>query len=97
MITFYQDCVIYEIDRDGYGKPVKKNEQNLKCRVKEKYQLIKDKSAVDTVSELQITLPNDAVVKPDDKVEFEGKEYAIISVKNTRNTLAEVIKKVVYV
>lgn len=103
MITFHQDCVIYEIGRDGYGKPIKKNEQNLKCRVKEKYQLVKDKSALEKVSELQVTLPKNAYVDVDYKIQIKNddgtwsKEYSIISFKFTRNTLSEIVKKVVYV
>ncbi|MBS4207448.1 hypothetical protein [Bacillus sp. FJAT-50079] len=98
MITLYQDCIIiYEIGRDGYGKPIKKNEQFIKCRVKEKYQLVKDKSAKEVVSQLEIIISPDVDVKVDDKVEYEGLEYTIISLKITRNTIGEVVKKVIFV
>ncbi|WP_391115992.1 hypothetical protein [Psychrobacillus sp. L3] len=97
MITLYQDCTIYEIGRDGYGKSIKKNEQDVKCRVKEKYQLVKDKSAQEVVSQLEFTLPADISFKVDDKVEYDNKEHAIISQKITRNTIGEVVKQVIYV
>lgn len=96
MITLYQDCIIYEIGRDGAGKPIKKSQQEVKCRVKEKYQLVKDKAAKEVVSQLEITVGADVDFKVDDKVEYDGIEHSIISYKITRNTIEEVVKKVIY-
>lgn len=96
MITLYQDCKIYEIGRDGYGKPIKKNEQDVKCRVKEKYQLVKNNAAKEVVSQFEITVYPEVVVKPDDKVEYNNKEHSIISIKITRNTIGEIVKKVIF-
>jgi len=96
MITFYQDCTIYEIARDGSGKSIKKGMQESKCRVKEKYQLVKDKAAKEVVSELEITVPADIIFKVDDKIEYEGIEHSIISYKITRNTIGKIVKKVIF-
>ncbi len=96
MITLYQDCKIYEIGRDGYGKPIKKNEREVKCRVKEKYQLVKDKAAQEVVSKLEIMVGADVVFKVDDKISYEGIEHSIISFKITRDPIGEVVKKVIY-
>lgn len=97
MITFHQECTIYETGRDGYGKPIKMNMQTLKCRVKEKYQMVKNQAAQEIVSQLEFTLPPNAQVSVNHIIGYEGKEYAIISLKITRNTIGEVVKKVVFV
>jgi len=97
MITLYQDCTIYEIGRDGYGKPIKKNERFEKCRVKEKIQLVKNQTNIETVSQLEVILSATTVVNVDDKFEFEGKEFTIISMKITRNSIGEIVKKVIFV
>ncbi|WP_416147898.1 hypothetical protein ACM26V_16845 [Salipaludibacillus sp. HK11] len=97
MMTIYQECTIYEVARDGYGKPIKKNAKTIKCRVKENYQLVKNRSAVEVVSKMEIMTFDDITINPDFKVEFEGLEYTILSTKLTRNTLGEVVKRVVYV
>lgn len=97
MITFHQDCTVFEVVRDGWGNPIKKSEQHLKCRAKEKYQLVKDNASKEVLSQLEFTLPPEANVKVDFKIDYEGKEHTIISLKVTRNTIGAVVKKVVYV
>lgn len=97
MITLYQDAVIYEIGRDVYGKPIKKNEQLVKCRAKEKYQLVKNNAAIETVSQLEFTFYPDTKINLDDKIEYEGEEYSIISYSITRDPIGEAVKKKVFV
>lgn len=105
MITFYQNCLLFETGRDGYGNYVEKNKRYLKCRVKDKVQLVKDKAAKEVVSKLEIWLHKDTEIKVDDQIkilvdgvdEEKTQSHTIISLKNKRNTLGEIVRKVVYI
>lgn len=96
MITFYQDCIIHQVKKDIYGKNTIVKSEDSKCRVKEKYQLVKNSAAKETVSQFEITLPAATEFNIDDLIEYENKQYAIISFKITRNTIGEIVKKVIY-
>jgi len=103
MITLHQKCILYKIGRDGYGQVTKLDEKKVNCRIKEKYQTVKNREALEKVSELEITLDKSAYVDFDYKIQIindDGslsREHSILSFKLTRNTIGEVVKKVVYV
>jgi hypothetical protein len=97
MITLVQDCVIKEIKKDGYGKMSVVKETPCKCRAKEKFQLVLNQAAEKVTSEIEFTVPNEMNVNVGFQIEYEGKSYTILSLKQTRNTLGEVVLKAVYV
>ncbi|WP_404403807.1 hypothetical protein [Jeotgalibacillus malaysiensis] len=95
MITFHQTCKIFSMVKDAYGKPVKTNEHVTSCRVKESFKLVKNKAGEEVVSQIEVTLPSTAEVKLNDWIEYAEKDYPIISLRITRNTLGEIVKKVI--
>jgi hypothetical protein len=97
MITLTQDCVILETKKDGYGKIVTTKETPCKCRTKEKFQIVINQNAEKVTSEIQFTIPVDINVKAGYQVEYDSNTYTILSMKLSRNTLGEVVKKVVFV
>lgn len=97
MITLQQDCVIKEIKKDVYGKPQVINETPSKCRTKEKFQLVINQNAEKVTSQIEFTIPVTIDVKVGYQIEFEGNSYTVLSIKQTRNTLGEIVKKVVFV
>lgn len=97
MITFHQDCSIFETKKDGYGKTQKVNEVQTKCRAKEKFQLVINQNAEKVTSQIEFTIPVDVHVKTGFQIEYEGNTYKILSIKLTRNTIGHVVKKVLFV
>jgi hypothetical protein len=97
MITLLQDCVINETKRDGNGKNKIIKKTPCKCRAKEKFQLVINDNAEKVTSQIEFTIPVDIDVKVGFQIDYEGQTYTILSIKLTRNTLGEVVKKVVFV
>lgn len=102
MISLTQDCVIKETKKEGYGKLQVLKQTPSKCRTKEKFQLVVNQNAEKVTSQIEFTIPVEIDVKFGYKnlvyqIEFEGNTYTILSMKLTRNTLGEVVKKVVFV
>lgn len=97
MITLYQDCQIISTTKDMYGKYVKSQPFSVKCRVKEEYQMVKNKASEEVISSLEFWFYKDTILKLDDLILYEGKEYPIISIENKRNTLGDITRKVVFV
>jgi hypothetical protein len=102
MITLTQDCVILETKKDGYGKLQVMKEIPCKCRTKEKFQIVINNNAEKVNSQIEFTIPVDIDVKFDYQnviyqIVYEGITHTILSMKLTRNTLGEVVKKVVFV
>lgn len=97
MITLQQDCVIKESKLDGYGKHQVVKETPCKCRTKEKFQLVINQNAEKVTSVIEFTIPVDIDVKVGFQIDYEGQTYTILSIKLTRNTLGEVVKKVVFI
>jgi hypothetical protein len=97
MITLPNDCVINETKKDGYGKIQVIQSTPTKCRAKEKFQLVINQNAVKVTSQIEFTVPVDVFIKVGFQIEYDGITYTIISMKLTRNTLGEVVKKVVFV
>jgi GTP-sensing pleiotropic transcriptional regulator CodY len=92
-----QDCNIISTTKNMLGENVKSTPAGAKCRVKEKYKLVKNKAAQEVVSQLQFWFSADANVKLDDLIQFNSKEYPVISIQNKRDTLGCLIYKVVFV
>ena len=97
MISLPLDCVIKETKRDGFGKLQVVKETPCKCRTKEKFQIVINQNADKVTSEIEFTIPVDINVKVGFQIKYEEITYTIVSFKQTRNTLGEIVRKVVYV
>lgn len=97
MITLTNDCVIKQTKRGGNGKIQVVKSTPCKCRVKEKFQLVINDNAEKVTSQIEFNIPVEINVKTGYQIEFEDNTYTILSIKITRNTLGEVVKKVVFV
>lgn len=68
------------IGYNEYGEPIS-NEKIIPCRFEMKRKLVRDKQGNEVVSEA--TMYCIEPVSPDDRVVYNGKEYAVISVLET--------------
>ncbi|EJL1640138.1 hypothetical protein NL868_001316 [Shigella flexneri] len=97
MITLHQDCKVYQIKKNYKGIPSKVDEQDAKCRSKEKYQIVVNQNAEKVTSSIEFTMKPETRVEVGYHVFFNEKEYPVIAVNLTRNTLGEIVKKAVFV
>lgn len=97
MITLYQDCEIISTRKDMYGKLIQSQPISVKCRAKEEVKLVKNRVAEEVVSSIEFWFYPDTRFKVDDIIRYDNKDYTIMSFENNRNTLGEIIRKVVYV
>lgn len=96
MITYHQKCKIVPISgKDSYGKPIHSEPISINCRIKEKYQLVRNQASEEVTSRLEFWFPPDTEIKILDEIEY-GKKHSIISIVPKRNTLGEVVRKVVF-
>lgn len=96
MITLNQECILHRTERNGYGQIEKTGQTVFACRVKEKYQLVKSRAGKEVTSQLEIMTFDELDIQPDYLIEFNGRDYPIISVRVVRNTLGEVVKRTVF-
>lgn len=94
-----QDCtvIIPRDELDMFGKPISPIEIPAKCRVKEKYKIVKNKSAEQVVSQIELWFEHDMEITTDSLIRWGETEYPVISIQPKRNTLGEITYKVVYI
>jgi hypothetical protein len=97
MITLHDDCNILKTTKDISGKTVNSDPIPTKCRVKEEYKMVRNNASQEVVSELEFWIYPNTAISLENKIEYQGKEYQIISIQPKKNTLGETTRKVVFV
>jgi hypothetical protein len=98
MIDFHESCeILFPSKKDSYGKLTFLPPNETKCRVKEKYQKIKNQSAELVDSEIEFWFSSDTPINTDCTIKLNNKSYPVISIKLSKNTFGEETKKVVFV
>lgn len=97
-----QDCSIIPSTKSLDGKPNESDPVPTKCRVKEKFQIIKNQAAEDVVSKHEFWFSPDTNIdyptsNQEYLIDYENKKHSVISIENKRDTLGNITRKVVFV
>jgi hypothetical protein len=96
-----QDCGIIKIERDRFGGVTESDPIPTKCRATESFEWVRNGAGEEVVSSITFWLNPDVDIDmnniDDRRIEYNGKSHNIISVRNRRNSLGEIIFKVVSV
>lgn len=94
-----EECkiIIPSQEKDMFGKPMAPIEIKAKCRAKEKYKMVKNKSAESVVSEVEFWFSKDTDIKLDHMIVWNGIKYSIIAIQPKKDILGEIIYRVVFI
>ncbi|WP_214480970.1 hypothetical protein [Bacillus sp. SM2101] len=92
-----EDCVVWEMVKDRYGKFTKGNPVYTKCRAREEYRKVKNKAAEEVVSSIEFWLSSDVDIDEDNVIEYNENDYTIIATKPKKDMLGNVTRRVVFV
>lgn len=96
-----QDCSIIKVERDEYGDYIPSDPILTKCRANESFQIVKNQAGEDVVSSIQLWLPKDVDITRENidkrRINYRGKQFSIISVRNRIDLFGNPIFKVVNV
>lgn len=92
-----EECKVIPTSKDSFGKYVKSTPTLIKCRAKEKHQMVKNKAAKEVVSQIEFWFSSEIDIQLDYLIEFNKKEYPIISMRAKKDSLGNITRKVVFV
>jgi hypothetical protein len=98
MLKFHEDCtIIIPGGKDVFGDPIDPTLVPVKCRAKEKYQMVRNQAGETVVSNIEFWFYPETDIQLDYMIKYKNVEYQIISIQPKKNTLGETIYKVVFV